>query len=89
MPRTTKLELQQALAERNTQLEAARLRIAELEGDVAALKGQLARNAQAVRPAHTGPRPVIEFDPNKPGDFRRAMADARECGGVVRRMNVH
>ena len=41
--RTTKLELAQALQARNTELEAARLRIAELEGDVAALTSQLGR----------------------------------------------
>ena len=41
--RTTKLELSQALTARNTELEAARLRIAELEGDVAALTAQLGR----------------------------------------------
>jgi hypothetical protein len=38
---TTKLELAQALAERNTQLEAARLRIAELEGDLALARQRL------------------------------------------------
>lgn len=89
MVRITKLELQQALNERNAQLEAARLRIAELEGDVAVLKGQLSRNTPPVRAPRTTPRPVIEFDPNKPGDFRRAQDVARECGGVVRRMSVH
>jgi hypothetical protein len=40
MASITKLELQQALAARNAELEAARLRIAELEGDVAALKSK-------------------------------------------------
>ena len=53
MPRLTKIELAQALAARNTELEAARLRIAELEGDVAALKAQAARQASAVRGAPT------------------------------------
>lgn len=86
--RITKLELSQALAERNAQLEAARLRIAELEGDVMALKSQFARvDAPRTPPVvRTGPRPVIEFDPNVVGDFRRAMNAARECGGVVRRV---
>lgn len=38
---TTKLELTQLLAERNTQLEAARLRIAELEGDLEVARRRL------------------------------------------------
>lgn len=38
MAAPTKLELTQTLAARNAELQAARLRIAELEGDVAALK---------------------------------------------------
>lgn len=48
MASITKLELQQALTVRNTELEAARLRIAELEGDVASLKAMYGRAAQAV-----------------------------------------
>lgn len=100
--RITKLELSQALAERNAQLEAARLRIAELEGDVMALKscvrdmenaavadGCTRTNTEPARApvvVRTGPRPVIEFDPRIVGDFRRAMNAARECGGVVRRV---
>ncbi len=53
MARPTKLELTQLLAARNTELQAARLRIAELEGDVAALKARSARaqpNTVRVRP---------------------------------------
>lgn len=46
--RTTKLELQQALAARNAELETARLRIAELEGDVAALDAKLERATFAI-----------------------------------------
>lgn len=41
MSRITKLELQQALNERNAQLDVARLRIAELEGDVNVLRMRL------------------------------------------------
>lgn len=41
MARTTKLELAQALTERNAQLEAARLRIAELEGDLEVARRRL------------------------------------------------
>jgi chromosome segregation ATPase len=173
----TKLELQQALSARNAELEAARLRIAELEGDKAALQSELrasqaeaemfARNAlnfeqrlnvaefQAgslssiietlpgfVKPTdeafgtfarcakdaietlridvhvriaelaaaneaitiaknlqrrcdaiETKPeapkrdaRKVYEFDPAKPGDFKRASQMARENGGSVRRI---
>lgn len=56
MAATTKLELSQHLATRNKELEAARLRIAELEGDVAALKAVAARQPTP-RPVYTPPAP--------------------------------
>lgn len=46
--KTTKLELTQLLAVRNSELEAARIRIAELEGDVASLKALNDRAAAAI-----------------------------------------
>ena len=48
MARITNLELTQLLAARNGELEAARLRIAELEGDVAALDAKLERATFAI-----------------------------------------
>ncbi len=48
MASTTKLELQQRLLATAKELDAARIRIAELEGDVAALKAMYGRAAQAV-----------------------------------------
>lgn len=91
MPRITKLELQQLLNTRNAELEAARIRISELTGDVQALRAKLERieaqqaavgcpiKVDAPKPA---PRPratVFEFDPNKPGDYQRARELARDC----------
>lgn len=74
--RTTKLELQQALAARNTELEAARLRIAELEGDVMALKGQLAKvPATVTRAVYV--RPVREATPEQLA-YRASLQQARE-----------
>jgi predicted nuclease with TOPRIM domain len=70
MTRFTKIELSQALAARNTELEAARLRIAELEGDVSALQAQLGRERAHVEqlreaadslvrdPVRQAPKPV-------------------------------
>jgi uncharacterized protein involved in exopolysaccharide biosynthesis len=72
--RTTKIELAQALQARNTELEAARLRIAELEGDVQALKAQLSR-APAPKPVYV--RPVREATPEQLA-YRAACAAARE-----------
>lgn len=40
MANVTKLELQQLLAARNAEVEALRLRVAELEGDIVALKAR-------------------------------------------------
>lgn len=78
MSRMTKIELAQALQARNTELEAARLRIAELEGDVAALKAQAARQASAVRGAPTR----SAYVPRPPSDeqlaFRELMARCKE-----------
>lgn len=74
MASTTKLELQQALAARNTELEAARLRIAELEGDVTALKAQLnkrpAQRAVYVRPTYEPSAEQLSY--------RAALQQARE-----------
>jgi hypothetical protein len=47
MSRTTKYQLEQLLAERNQQLEAARLRIAQLEGDIEALRNKQQRAASS------------------------------------------
>lgn len=74
MAATTKLELTQLLAARNGELEAARLRIAELEGDVAALKGQLAKQP-AQRAVYV--RPQREATPEQLA-YRAALAQARD-----------
>jgi uncharacterized protein involved in exopolysaccharide biosynthesis len=76
MASITKLELQQALAARNTELEAARLRIAELEGDVAALKSKLAKVPASVTKA-VYVRPVREATPEQLA-YRAALAQARD-----------
>jgi hypothetical protein len=86
----TKLELAQALAERNAQLEAARLRIAELEGDKAALQSKLEAFKQlstkrSAKQNASAPKRVYEFDPAVPGDFVRASNEAKKNGGTVRR----
>lgn len=72
MARITNLEYQQLLAARNTELEAARLRIATLEGDVAALKGQIAK-LPAPKPAYVPRQPTPEQLA-----YRAALAAARE-----------
>lgn len=71
--RTTKLELEQLLAARNAELEQLRLRVADLEGQLLAAKGN-APSVKRERPAYT-PRPV------DPEVLRRreAMAAAREA----------
>ena len=76
MAQTTKLELSQLLAARNKELEAARLRIAELEGDVVALKAKLAvvPATQAPRPAYQSPAPSCAQIA-----FRARLAAAREA----------
>ena len=80
MAAVTKLELQQLLAARNAELVAARTRIAELEGDVAALKAlndraavALAQRVRPERPAYV-PR---EATPEQLA-LRAAMAAAKE-----------
>lgn len=75
MAQTTKLELSQLLAARNKELEAARLRIAELEGDVVALKTKL-----AVVPATQAPRPAYQVPAPSCAQiaFRVRLAAARE-----------
>ena len=74
--RTTKLELTQALQARNVELEAARLRIAELEGDVAALKSQLAKAPATVTRA-VYVRPERQPTPEQVA-YRAALAQARD-----------
>lgn len=69
----TKLELQQALAERNTQLNAARLRIAELEGDVMAAKAQVLR---VTKPVFVRREPVVTPEQL---DYRMRARAAREA----------
>lgn len=69
----TKLELQQLLATRNAEVEALRIRVAELEGDITALKAKAGRTF--------GPRPVTRpaYEPTPEQLARRAaMAAARE-----------
>lgn len=70
--KTTKLELSQLLAARNSELEAARLRIAELEGDVAALKARVTTPRPA-RPTYVAPPATDEQL-----KLRAAMAAAKE-----------
>lgn len=53
--RTTKFELQQLLDQRNAELEAARLQIAELQGQLLAARGN-APSVKRERPAFV-PRP--------------------------------
>jgi uncharacterized protein involved in exopolysaccharide biosynthesis len=86
MAQTTKLELTQLLTARNADLEAARLRIAQLEGDVAALQSRLLRDAPRPQPA-ARTRPT--YTPTAEQLARRAAMDrARELamatGTVVR-----
>lgn len=49
MANVTKLELQQLLAARNAEVEALRLRVAELEGDIVALKARPAEHVSTPR----------------------------------------
>lgn len=101
MPRITKIELQQTLARLGAELQAARVRISELEGDKAALAAQLerlhAQRAATASPAIVAPGPapaprpaatVFEFDPNKPGDHQRARELARITAARTGRMCV-
>ena len=84
MTKYTKLELAQALAARNEELNAARLRISQLEGDIGVLQSKLLNKATpAVRRTA-----FYEFDPSIAGDFKRASELARATGGLVRRMQV-
>ena len=88
MASITKLELQQALAARNAELEAARLRIAELEGDVAALKAQAARVGSAQRGAPTRSA-YVPREPSPEVLARRTlMARAKELAMAGKRVVV-
>jgi hypothetical protein len=68
---TTKLELQQLLAQRNGELEAARLRISILEGEL------------ALRPRSPAPTPARiaylarQATPREPSDFALRCAAAK------------
>jgi hypothetical protein len=88
MTQPTKLELQQRLDVALRDGEAYRIRIAELEGDVAALKGQLAKvpAPRTAKPAYVPP-PVPEYVLQR----RAAMTAAREAamsGGVSVRVSL-
>ena len=85
MASITKLELQQRLLATAKELDAARIRIAELEGDVTALKAQTARSASAQRGAPTR----SAYVPKPPSEdqlaFRRLMARCKElCASGVK-----
>lgn len=85
MASTTKLELQQRLLATAKELDAARIRIAELEGDVSALKAQTARSASAQRGAPTR----SAYVPKPPSEdqlaFRALMARCKElCASGVK-----
>lgn len=83
----TKLELQQALSARNEQLAAARLRIAELEGDVSALKSMIGQTeaalavAVALHDKRVGDSRTPRYAPPAPSAqslaFRQACAVAK------------
>lgn len=70
---TTKLELSQLLAQRNTELEAARLRISILEGELAL------RPRTQVTPARAAylARRAEADAPREPTAFQRACAAAK------------
>jgi hypothetical protein len=76
MSRVTKLELQQALTERNQQLEAARLRIAQLEGDLDALRNKQQRAASFPN--------TLTFIEERRRKMQLAKAAAMSCGMTVK-----
>lgn len=80
MATATKLELTQLLAARNSELEAARLRIAELEGDVAALKALNDRAAAAIAQRVKPERPAYVPREATPEQltYRATLVAARE-----------
>lgn len=85
MASTTKLELQQRLIATAKELDAARIRIAELEGDVTALKAQVVRVDSAQRGAPTR----SAYVPKPPSEdqlaFRGLMARCKElCASGVK-----
>lgn len=75
--RITKLELQQALSERNAQLEAARLRIAELEGDINVLRMRLG----AVQPTSTVVRSNYQLACQKARELAQRTGKCVRVGG--------
>lgn len=85
MASITKLELQQRLLATAKELDAARIRIAELEGDVTALKAQVARAGSAQRGAPTR----SAYVPKPPSEdqlaFRALTARCKElCASGVK-----
>lgn len=92
MASITKLELQQRLLATAKELDAARIRIAELEGDVTALKAQVARADSAQRGAPTRSAYVptrSAYVPKPPSEdqlaFRALMARCKElCASGVK-----
>lgn len=71
---TTKLELTQLLAARNSDLEAARLRISVLEGELALRPRTTAKAAKVVKPYTAWTRPAW---------MEEARAQAMATGRVV------
>ena len=78
--RTTKLELSQLLAARNAEIEALRLQVADLEGRLAAAKG----NAPSVKRSTYVPRPVDPEVLRRRELMAAAKAAAMTGGQVVR-----
>lgn len=68
-------QLAKAIEQRNEQLDAKH----DALNAAADARIKLASRPQAF------PRPVFEFDPDVPGDFKRAVALARANKGIVRR----
>lgn len=80
--RTTKLELTQLLAARNAELEQARLQIAELQGQLMAVRNN-APSVKRERPAFV-PRPVDPEVLRRRELMAAAKAAAMQGGTVVR-----
>ena len=78
--RTTKLELSQLLAARNAEIEALRLQVADLEGQLAAAKG----NAPSVKRSTYVSRPVDPEVLRRRELMAAAKAAAMTGGQVVR-----
>lgn len=70
-------QLAKAVEQRNAQLDAKHDALNAIAD---------ARVARAASRPQAFPRPVFEFDPDLPGDFKRAVALARANKGIVRRV---